>query len=138
MFSYLFISLPLPLSSFVLWLSKWSSITGPVFIQQTASCVEVLANQHSYWCPGVLGPNPRLQLSPFPVFQIDTESLPSACLFLWKCSIGSLIHQDSFGQCLLYWAGDLFLTVPNFFYHQVCKCIFIPVKLWHKCHPYQK
>lgn len=42
--------------------------------------MEALANQHSYWCPQALGPNPWLQLSPFPAFQIGTESLPSALI----------------------------------------------------------
>lgn len=67
------ISLPEPVSSSVLLLTKWSGVINPFFILRSAACYKPPAHQVSYWYPQA--PRP-IHWCSFFVFQIGTEGLP--------------------------------------------------------------
>lgn len=67
------ISLPEPVSSSVLLLTKWSGVINPFFILRSAACYKPPAHQVSCWYPQA--PRP-IHWCSFFVFQIGTEGLP--------------------------------------------------------------
>lgn len=110
------ISLPEPVSSSVLLLTKWSSVINPFFILRSAACYKPLAHQVSCWYPQALRPIHWCSscLSNWYRRSATSYSCRNAALTLQN-------HKNKFGQCLLYWARD-FLVVPN---SSTVKCVWV-------------